>query len=201
MPLIQAESAQVAGDLIGKSFFKKVGRGISKAGKGVVKAATSKTGIGILSFAAGAGTGFVATKYGPGMLTAAKKKLSALTSSGSDDDNEEVRTLKEQIAALQAQQSQQGQQPAQAQVQQSAQVQNGPAAPLMIKSSGPKLQMASYSTDEEDDGGDAGDDYSDVVDVVRDAKSQATTKMNKTGLSPILILGALGLGAFVMFRK
>jgi hypothetical protein len=211
MPVIYADNEQISGDLIGKSLFKKMGKGISKAGKGVVKAATSKTGIGVLSFAAGAGTGVVATKYGPGMLASAKKKLSALTSSGKDDDSDEVKELKAQIAAMQAQQAQQTKTSS---VQQAVQEDVQPAAvtPVIKVSSAPaatKKAAAPVQTDDasDDDSDEGSDDQTpDISDKLIPASMSTIStdknlKASKGGISPMLLLAGLGLGAFVMMRK
>jgi hypothetical protein len=217
MPVIYAENDQVAGDLIGKSFLKKMGKGISKAGKGVVKVATSKAGIGVLSFAAGAGAGVVATKFGPGMLASAKKKLASLTSSGKDDNSAEVKELKAQIAAMQAQQAQQAQTPATVQspapVQQAAQEDVQPAAvtPVIKVSSAPattkKAAAPVQTNDTADDSDNGSDDQSpDISDKIIPASASTIStdkslNASKGGISPVLLLAGLGLGALVMMRK
>jgi len=180
--------------------------------KGVVKVATSKAGIAALSFAAGAGTGFAATKYGPGLLSSAKKKLSSLTSGGNDSDNSaEVQALKAQIAQMEAAQAQQppsaptirvsAPAPRQQQVADDSGIDNSPPAPPRIRASAPTQQQ--FPDDNADnaqaDSVIPASDMSDIVQVADD-----TTKKTKSGLKgivPIVILVGLAGGAFLMLKK
>ena len=203
----------VGGDLVGKSFGKKIKSAAKKTGKGVAKVATSKAGIAALSFAAGAGSAvavqkFASSKTGKNLVSKAKGVFSSSKPTAQDDSQSASQT--------QAQAAQQTAQHAD-DTQQST-----PVRP--VQSSGPKVSRsvatapAQSQNDDDDDGtgqneqqaddNDNGDDAAPATMVDRRNLVPASA-VNAAQIAPAaaaglprwLLIALLAGGAFLMMRR